>query len=87
MKTFLKAVAFAVPGIIAIVLVVWGIYLIATPLFFGQPLETFALFGRHLTSPQAGLAVFVLGLVIALLSMAGSLSSRSHQSPGSPGAE
>jgi hypothetical protein len=80
MKTFLKAVVFAVPGIIAIVLVVWGIYLIATPLLFGQPVEMLATLGRHLTSLQAGLAVFVLGLVIAF-------RPRSPRSRGSPGAE
>src|SRR5271165_2299316 len=87
MKAFIKAVAFAAPGSIAIVLVVWGLYLFATPLFFGQPVETFSLFERQVTSLQAGLAVFVLGLVIALLSIAGGLSSRSLRSPGSPDAE
>jgi hypothetical protein len=75
MNTFIKAVALALPGVIAIALVVWGIYLIARPLFFGQPVEGFALVGRQVTSLQAGLAVLVLGLVIALLSMIGGLMS------------
>ena len=82
MKAFIKAIAFAVPGIIAILLVVWGCYLLATPLVLGQPVETFFFFGRQVTSLQAGLAVFVLGLVIALLSMAGSFRSQSHRSRG-----
>lgn len=86
MKAFIKAVAFALPAIIAVVLVVWGCYLFMTPLFFGQQVETFSIFGRQVTSLQAGLAVFVLGLVIALLSMVGSLTSRSHRPNGSPGA-
>jgi hypothetical protein len=73
MKAFSKAVAFALPAIIAIVLVVWGCYLLASPLFLGQQVKTFSLFGSQITSLQAGLAVFVLGLVIALLSTVGSL--------------
>ncbi len=87
MKTFINAVAFAAPGIIAIGLVLWGLYLLAMPLFFGHRVDTLVLFGRQVTSLQAGLVAFVLGLVIALLSMVGSLSARSPRSPGSPGAE
>jgi hypothetical protein len=87
MTAFIKTVAFATPGIIAIVLIVWGLYLFATPLFFGQPGETFSFFGIQVTALQAGLGVFVVGLAIALLSIVGSFNFRSPRSPGSHGAE
>jgi hypothetical protein len=56
------------------------------PLFFAQPVETFSVLGRQVTSQQAGLAVFVFGLVLALLSMVGSLGSQSRRSRNSPDA-
>jgi hypothetical protein len=83
MKTFVKAVTFAIPGTIAIILVAGGCYLIAAPLFFAQPVATFSVVGRQVTSLQAGLWAFVLGLVVALLSVVGSLH-RSRRFRGSP---